>query len=333
MAGQVQKSLEVLHTLLAAWGQVVQGALHLIVSTTTMDLFYVDFMSIEMTMEPNRLPKVKNILVFQDHFMKHVMVYMTLDQTTKTVDKFLYQGYISIFGPAARVLSDHSVNFMSNIISKMCKLFGMKKLRTMPYHPQTNGLVERSHQTIVQMIRKLGEDKKADWPGYLAEIVHAYNSTQSTMMGYSPHYLMFGHRPRLLVDFYFPILRSVEVPRRYLCQVCGWICSYCSRPLECHPPRGPSPVYGRSLKTEMAPWPENRYHRFEAWWSCLYQGRCHSREQEDHGQMEGQTPQCSVSDVPSYKMKDQQGNSCILHCNGLLLVMSEVGVPLHVGVC
>ena len=34
------------------------------------------------------------------------------------------------------------------------------------------------------------------------------------MMGYSPHYLMFGCRPRLSVNFYFPILRSAEVPKR-----------------------------------------------------------------------------------------------------------------------
>ena len=60
----------------------------------------------------------------------------------------------------------------------------------MPYHPQMNGLVE-SHQTIMQMIGKLGEDKKADWLGHLAEIVHGYNAIQSAMMGYSPHYLMF----------------------------------------------------------------------------------------------------------------------------------------------
>ena len=46
----------------------------------------------------------------------------------------------------------------------------------MPYHPKMNGLVERSYQTIMQMIGKLGEDKKADWPGYLSEIVHAYNA-------------------------------------------------------------------------------------------------------------------------------------------------------------
>ena len=47
----------------------------------------------------------------------------------------------------------------------------------MPYHPQTNGLVERLHQTIMHMIRKLEEDKKANWPCHLAEIVHTYNAT------------------------------------------------------------------------------------------------------------------------------------------------------------
>ena len=62
----------------------------------------------------------------------------------------------------------------------------------MPYHPQTNGLVERSHQTIMHMIGKLGEDKKANQPSHLAEIVHAYNATRSTVTRYGPHYLMFG---------------------------------------------------------------------------------------------------------------------------------------------
>ena len=84
----------------------------------------------------------------------------------------------------------------------------------MPYHPQMNGMVERSHQMIMHMIGKLGEDKKANWPSHLAEISHAYNATQSTVTGYSPHYLMFGWWPRLLVDFVFPTIGSNETPMR-----------------------------------------------------------------------------------------------------------------------
>ena len=49
---------------------------------------------------------------------------------------------------------------------------GMKKLQTMLYHcpdERVGGEVSSNH--YVQMIGKLGEDKKANWPGHLAEIV------------------------------------------------------------------------------------------------------------------------------------------------------------------
>ena len=91
-----------------------------------MDLLHVDFTSIETTMKMNRLAKVVNVLVFQDHFAKHIMAYMTPEQTAKTVAKFLYQGYLSIFGAPARFLSYCGANFMSNVIGKMCKLLSMK---------------------------------------------------------------------------------------------------------------------------------------------------------------------------------------------------------------
>ena len=105
-----------------------KAPLHLIVATTLMDLLHVDFTRIEMTLELNRLPKVANFLVFQDHFMKHIMAYVNPDQTAKTVAKFLYQGYILIFGAPARLLSDWGMNFISSIIDEMCKLLGVKKL-------------------------------------------------------------------------------------------------------------------------------------------------------------------------------------------------------------
>ena len=61
-----------------------------IVATAPLDLQHVDFTSIETTLEPNQSPRVTNVLVFQDHFMKHVLVYVTPDQTAKTITKFLY---------------------------------------------------------------------------------------------------------------------------------------------------------------------------------------------------------------------------------------------------
>ena len=101
------------------------------------------------------------------------------------------------------------------------------------------------------MIGKLGEDKKADWPSHLAEIVHAYNATRSTVTGYSPHYLMFGRRPRLPVDFVFPTVGSNEAPTRGLHQESGYLHSICERPIEEHLEGGTGPINHRGMPTKV----------------------------------------------------------------------------------
>ena len=139
---------------------------------------------------------------------------MTPNQTAKPVAKVPVSGlHLNLRSSWPGSLVTGVLTSWAAVISEMCKLLSMKKLQTTPYHPQINGLVGRSHQTIMRMIRKLGKDKKADWAGHLAEIVHAYNATcTATVTGYSPHYLMLGWRPRLLVDFYFPTFRSAKRP-------------------------------------------------------------------------------------------------------------------------
>ena len=154
-----------------------KAPLCLIVATAPLDLLHVDFTSIETTFELNQSPRVTNILVFQDHFTKHMLVYVTPDQSVKTITKFLYGGYISIFGALARLLCDRGTSFTSSIIDELCKILGMKQLQTTPFHPQMNGLVERSHEMIMHMIRKLGDNRKANWPSHLAETAHIYNAT------------------------------------------------------------------------------------------------------------------------------------------------------------
>ena len=72
------------------------------------------------------------------------------------------------------------------------------------YHVQCNGQVEQFHQMLFRMIGKLAVDKKAQWEQHLPELLQVYNSARSVVTGYSPHYLMFGRRLCLPVDFYFP---------------------------------------------------------------------------------------------------------------------------------
>ena len=120
--------------------------------------------------------------------------------------KVFYKCFIADFGAPAKLLSDRGANFTSALIEELCAAFSIQKCRTTAYHAECNGQVERFHQTLFHMIGKLARDKKAQREQHLPELLQAYNSTQSVVTGYSPHYLMFGRHPHLPVDYYFPMV-------------------------------------------------------------------------------------------------------------------------------
>ena len=64
------------------------------------------------------------------------------------------------------------------------------------------------NQTIIRMIGKLEQDKKARWSEHLPEMLAAYNGTCSAVTGYSPYFLLFGRKARMPVDCLFPTLRD-----------------------------------------------------------------------------------------------------------------------------
>ena len=170
------------------------------------ELLHVDFTSIEETVPLKEEPVIQNVLVLQDHFSKYVVMYMVKDQTARTAAKTLRNGYFRLFGVPAYLVSDQGKAFTGHIITHLCYLYGVQKLRTSPYHAQTNGQVEHMNQMIICMISKLEEDRKACWSKHLPELLLAYNATCSAVTWYSPYYLLFGRRPRIPVDYLFPTL-------------------------------------------------------------------------------------------------------------------------------
>ena len=172
------------------------------------ELLHVDFTSIEETVPLKEEPVIQNMLVLQDHFSKYVVAYVVKDQTARTATETLRNGYFGLFGAPVYLISDQEKAFMGHIITHLCDLYGVQKLRTLPYHAQTNGQVERMNQTIICMIGKLEEDKKACWSKHLLELLLAYNATCSAVTRYSPYYLLFGRRSRIPVDYLFPTLRD-----------------------------------------------------------------------------------------------------------------------------
>ena len=172
------------------------------------ELLHVDFTLIEETVPLKEDPVIHNVLVLQDHFSKYVVAYVVKDQTARTAAETLRNGYFRLFSTPAYLVSDQGKAFTGHVIMHLCEQYGVQKLRTLPYHAQTNGQVERMNQTIIRMIGKLEEDRKACWSEHLPELLLAYNATRSAVMGYSPYYLLLGRRPRIPVDYLFPTLRD-----------------------------------------------------------------------------------------------------------------------------
>ena len=172
------------------------------------ELLHVDFTSIEETVPLQQEPVIRNVMVMQDHFSKYVVAYVVKDQTARTATKTLRSGYFGLFGTPAYLVSDQGKAFTGHLITNLCELYGVQKLRTSPYHAQANGQVERMNQTIIRMIGKLEQDKKAHWSEHLPEMLAAYNGTRSTVTGYSPYFLLFGRKARMPVDYLFPTLHD-----------------------------------------------------------------------------------------------------------------------------
>lgn len=81
-----------------------------------------------------------------------------------------------------------------------CKLYGVRKSQTTPYHPAGNGACKRFNRTLIQLLSILNEEQKGHWPEYITELLFSYNSTVHSVTGYTPFYMMYGRHSRLPLD-------------------------------------------------------------------------------------------------------------------------------------
>ena len=96
------------------------------------ELLHVDFTSIEETVPLKEDPIIHNVLVLQDHFSKYVVAYVVKDQAACTAAETLRIGYFRLFGAPAYLVSDQGKVFTGHVITHLCELYGVQKLRTSP---------------------------------------------------------------------------------------------------------------------------------------------------------------------------------------------------------
>ena len=103
-------------------------------------------------------------------------------------------------GVPEEILTDNGANFISKNMRHFFQITGIHQIKTSPYHPQTDGMVERFNSTLKRLLRKLTQTHSTEWDECLPFVLWAYSGTIHSTTGFSPYHLLFGREMRLPLD-------------------------------------------------------------------------------------------------------------------------------------
>lgn len=161
---------------------------------------------------PQSRRKNKYILIIGDYFTRWMEAYPIPHQKAEIIAQKVVMEFIARFGIPLELHSDQGSNFQSDLFKSVCSLLDISKTRTTPYHPSSNGMIERFNRTLGGMIKSFVNQNATDWNVYINLLLSAYRSTPHPATGYSPNYMMFGREVNIPVDLIYRIPTVSDVP-------------------------------------------------------------------------------------------------------------------------
>ncbi|CAG2234398.1 unnamed protein product [Mytilus edulis] len=163
---------------------------------TTFERWHMDFLKLSKTNEG-----YSYVLLLVDSFSKWSEAFPMKTQEASEVAKVLFREIISRYGAMKCLVTDLGRNFVSNLVNALCEMLNITRHHTSSYHPQTNGLVERTNSTLIQAVRAYSDKDQNNWPNKLPGILMAFRNSPSTQSTeYSPFSMVFGKEMNLPFD-------------------------------------------------------------------------------------------------------------------------------------
>ena len=122
-------------------------------------------MELPLTQNGNRY-----IVTFVDYLTKWVESFACRPDYSETIAKLLVDHVICRHGVPEYLVSDRGTNLLSFLMQEVYEITGIHKLSTIPYHPQTDGLVENFNRILRAMVAKFAVKYGTDWDEHY--IVH-----------------------------------------------------------------------------------------------------------------------------------------------------------------
>ena len=159
---------------------------------------------------PLKITERKNryIVTAMDYFTKWVEAKALETADAKEVARFIYEDIICRHGCPKKILSDRGSHFNNNLIKSLTTEFHIKHNFSTPYHPKTNGLIERFNKTLCESLAKL--DNTEDWDLKIPSILFAYRTKKNDSTKMEPGYLIYGRQMKTLLNLEDKEITMVE---------------------------------------------------------------------------------------------------------------------------
>ena len=116
-----------------------------------------------------------------------------------------------------RLLSDNGSGYVSRAFGDYLRLVGIRHILATPFHPQTNGKLERYHQTIKQDVNQVPYEVPSDLEAAIAAFVSCYNYRRYHMAlgNVTPADVLRGRREAILQRRREVQVETIERRKRY----------------------------------------------------------------------------------------------------------------------
>ena len=104
--------------------------------------------------------------------------------------------FFSRVGLPKEIQHDRGTNFTSNLFQEVVFQLGIKQVMSSAYHPQSQGAIERCHQTLKTMIKAYCMECPEDWDMAMPFLLFAIRDATNESTGFSPFELVYGHEVR-----------------------------------------------------------------------------------------------------------------------------------------
>ena len=127
-----------------------------------------------------------------DYFTKWVEAEALATIMEKNIRSFVWRNIICRYGISRVLISDNGKQFDNSAFKDFCSELGIKNHYSSPAHPQANGKVEVTNQTLLKIIKTRLKGAKGIWPDELPSVLWAYRTTARTPTRETPFRLAYG---------------------------------------------------------------------------------------------------------------------------------------------